>query len=440
MRIPFISKIAKPIGPTSWITIIPLLWLVLQNTKGVIFWKSDLDPSIVNQLQIEGSSFDRIILSFLLIVAFSVLYTRKDKLVPIFKNNFWLIGLLGYMLISICWTEFPFVAFKRWIRSFGTFVMIGLLVTERDPLQAGVKVLKQACYIILPVSLALVFLAPGIGTSFAPEDGITYWTGFATHKNILGQWATLGTLLFLWLLFDSTSTLKDRALHFFMLAISWVLLIGSKSTNSLALTLEGMGIFAVFVLIKSAGRFGFITIPFSVATLGSFILLAEQFLLRKPIFSSMLNLAGKDSTLTGRTGLWEYALSIGAQKAWFGHGYATFWISKWGDRARSVLGWDMYSAHNGFLDVYLQLGIIGVGFLLFYVAFAVRGVASVYRHDFRYGMLWITFLIITLFSNWAESNFGSMAQEFWFLSLLVSFNIPYQFLKIREESRIADPL
>jgi O-antigen ligase len=428
------SPTATKTTPTSWATILPVIWLVINNSKGFLFWKGTLDPAEINQSQIEGSGFDRLVLSALLIIAFYVFYSRRDRIIPIFIKNFWLFAFLGYMVLSAFWSDFPFIAFKRWVRVFGTVVMIMLLATENDPLQAGVKVLKQACFFVLPVSLVFIFALPSIGTVFSPDNGLVYWCGIATHKNMLGQWATIGMLLFLWLLFDPAATLKNRSVYFCMLALSWLLLIGCKSTTSLSISLVGIGVFTGFIFAKKTGKYGFIIVFLSATSLLFSALLATQLFLKTTFISSLLNLAGKDSTLTGRTDLWNHLIAIGSQKMWFGHGYGTFWISKLGDHTRAVLGWGMYSAHNGALDLFLQLGVVGLIFLFIYIVFALRGVFSVYCHDFRYGMLWVTFLIITLFSNYSESNFGVMAHQFWFLSLLVSFNIPKKFLKKKDVS------
>jgi O-antigen ligase len=398
-----------------------------------MFWKGSIDSSVINQVHFEGSAFDRITLSSLIVISFMIFYQRRERVLALLKKNLWLLGLLGYMLLSILWTEYPFIAFKRWTRTFGTIVMIFLLITEQNPLQAGVGVLKQACFFILPFSMILIFLFPNIGTALSPDDGITYWIGITPHKNILGQWAALGSLLFLWLLLEKNKRSWNQLIYLSMLAISWILLVGSRSITSLNLTLEGMILFILLSFARGIGKYGFITTSTIIISIGSFGALIEQLFLRKPLLNAILNLEKRDSTFTGRTFLWEHALSIGSQKMWFGHGYATFWISKWGDQARSVLGWDMYSAHNGFLDVYLQLGLVGILLTIVYIVFAARGVMSVYKYDFRYGVLWVTLLLVTLLSNLSESNFGIMADEFWFLSVLVSANIPNQFLAERRK-------
>jgi O-antigen ligase len=79
--------------------------------------------------------------------------------------------------------------------------------------------------------------------------------------------------------------------------------------------------------------------------------------------STVIQASGRDATFTGRTGIWETVLSE-SDSALLGSGYASFWL---GERLQRI--WDLYpntpllQAHNGYLEVYLNLGMIGVALL-----------------------------------------------------------------------------
>ncbi|UJB69157.1 O-antigen ligase family protein [Acaryochloris sp. 'Moss Beach'] len=77
---------------------------------------------------------------------------------------------------------------------------------------------------------------------------------------------------------------------------------------------------------------------------------------------SLLISAGKDPSLTGRTDLWVWALDDIGKRPWLGYGYGAFWqdFSSKAALIRYAAGWQVPSAHNGLLDLLLDLGILGV--------------------------------------------------------------------------------
>jgi O-antigen ligase len=81
------------------------------------------------------------------------------------------------------------------------------------------------------------------------------------------------------------------------------------------------------------------------------------------IQSTILEASGRDATLTGRTGIWETVLSEPINPL-IGSGYASFWL---GERLQRI--WAMYpntpliQAHNGYIEVYLNLGLFGLALL-----------------------------------------------------------------------------
>jgi exopolysaccharide production protein ExoQ len=76
--------------------------------------------------------------------------------------------------------------------------------------------------------------------------------------------------------------------------------------------------------------------------------------------SAVFEAAGRDATFTGRTGLWETVLQEPINPL-VGVGYANFWLGE-----RLTRFWAMYptsppiQSHNGFIEVYLNLGLIGL--------------------------------------------------------------------------------
>jgi exopolysaccharide production protein ExoQ len=132
----------------------------------------------------------------------------------------------------------------------------------------------------------------------------------------------------------------------------------------------------------------------------------------------VLNVLGKDATLTGRTDLWAAVLQQIERYPVLGHGYSAFWLG-WSGPSAAVLTavqWEVPHAHNGFLDLLLDLG--GVGLLLFAAGFgvaAVRSVATLRATRTAEGIWPLAFLTFMLFYNLTESAILQQNSVFWVL-------------------------
>jgi exopolysaccharide production protein ExoQ len=82
---------------------------------------------------------------------------------------------------------------------------------------------------------------------------------------------------------------------------------------------------------------------------------------------SLLEMIGKDPTLTGRTDLWDYVLIYIHQRPWLGWGYSAFWSPSnlASVEISEVLQWHVPQAHNGLLEMLLNAGFVGTAFFIF---------------------------------------------------------------------------
>src|SRR5262245_6929118 len=103
------------ISPTLWI---PCIWLMLVGSRPIAQWL-DLGSPLQSIDPLEGSPIDRVIFLLLIAVGLLVLWSRRISWSQIFRNNIWLTLFFLYCGVSILWSDFPFVAFKRWIKALG---------------------------------------------------------------------------------------------------------------------------------------------------------------------------------------------------------------------------------------------------------------------------------------------------------------------------------
>src|SRR5438128_579043 len=92
-----------------------------------------------------------------------------------------LIVFLLYCFISIAWSDFPFIAFKRWIKILGHPIMALIVLTEPDPKEALIRLMKRCAYVVVPVSILFSKYYPELGRGFTPWGAATR-TGITTNK------------------------------------------------------------------------------------------------------------------------------------------------------------------------------------------------------------------------------------------------------------------
>jgi O-antigen ligase len=192
----------------------------------------------------------------------------------------------------------------------------------------------------------------------------------------------------------------------------WLLRLANSATSTLCL-IVGCSIMAYALtrsVTRSPRRFAVL-----LATLVVTLLILE---LGFGLSDSIITAVGRDSTLTGRTDLWNDLLAMAANPV-LGAGYESFWL---GDRLNDI--WRLHpfrpnQAHNGYLEIYLNLGAVG---LLLVAAVMINGfrqsyqrlstapeigsfgfamwtvllAASVTEAAFKFALLWSTFLLMTL--------------------------------------------
>jgi len=175
------------------------------------------------------------------------------------------------------------------------------------------------------------------------------------------------------------------------------LVIMSRSGTALITIVLIMGATIVLNLLRRGPVLGVMT-TFGVGAV-AFAAAAAQ-TLSPGIF---LTLLGKDATLTGRTDIWAAILRQASARPWLGFGYAAFWEKTSTPAAfvRAETGWKVPSAHNGWLDMLVQLGAVGVALcaVLLAAAYAAALFRALDRRDGHWALIYLSIFLITAFSE-----------------------------------------
>ena len=239
---------------------LPLVWLVITCSRAVSQWLNIFGLPVAGAPSVEeGSPLDAWFFFALIAAGIYVLNKRQVRLSEIVRNNGWLIAFLLYCFISIAWSDFPFVAFKRWIKVLGLPIMALIVLTERYPEEAVRRLMKRCAYVIVPVSVLFIKYYPHLGREFDPWTGAPMNTGISTNKNMLGADLLILGFFFFWHLLQTWKAEKSQArrnelrlIVGFLIGIWWLFSQAHSATSFISLLIAALMV--VFVGIRSVNK------------------------------------------------------------------------------------------------------------------------------------------------------------------------------------------
>lgn len=379
----------------------------------------------------DGSLVDRLFYGMLMAIGLWVLSRRGFDWGALLRRNPWLTALLAYMALSIVWSQFPYVSFKRYIKVIGSITMAMVVLTEEHPMESMLTVIRRCLYVHLPMSIICIKYFRDIGVSW-DWSGIASWQGISTSKNVLGQVAMLGVLYFFWQIRRDWQKFRWRNLHILYLLMAVYLLKGSD--DQISLTSVSVCVFALVIFLwmqTFRSRPAFIR-PFVMTVFSAVLALIALVLVHSVVmfsadslFGKIITLFGRDITLTDRTYIWHDCYAAAAGNPLLGVGFGGFWIGRlanipWDARMTWVLG----EAHSGYVDTYLQLGFVGA-FLLAGVLFAaLPKLLDSLDDDFDFGCFRVTLFLTILLVDITESVYLRGDHHLWLILMMVIWRLP----------------
>ena len=180
----------------SWLA---LCWMVIFASRPFSAWFQSGVVYATSEGYLEGSPIDRVVSLLLILAGYVVLGRRRIALGAITRQNVWLLAFYTFCALSVLWSDFPFVAFKRWFKDFGAVVMALILLTDEDPVEAVKAAFVRCAYILVPFSVLFIRYFPDLGrTFFGYQSNRLMYVGVATHKNTLGALAFVSVVFLLW--------------------------------------------------------------------------------------------------------------------------------------------------------------------------------------------------------------------------------------------------
>lgn len=335
-------------SPVSRFEHVVLILVLLVFSEGVL-------PRLLSSGEsVDGSPILRLLWLPIYALAFAGLIWKARDMARVCIRLPFLMALLAVCALSFLWSIDPGLSMRRGLAIVMTTVA-GLYIGTRYSWQTLLRAFALTWLIVGLISLFTGLLVPSFGRMQDVHEGA--WQGLYFEKNQLGGHMARAAL------FAGFLAIMDQKYRWhwgglLLLTIALVLLSTSKS--SLLGLGVGLGILALAHWMKQGLRIGLVTLWIGVcvgSVLAAILVLAPEF---------VFGLLGRDATLTGRTDIWVALADNIEQKPWLGYGYGAFWApeSVPGNWVREALQWDAPTAHNGWIEVTIALGFVGLALLL----------------------------------------------------------------------------
>jgi exopolysaccharide production protein ExoQ len=285
-----------------------------------------------------------------------------------------LLVYVAYAGLSVLWSEWPGTTALTWLLLVITTLhglFVAAVLTWRELVRAIASALKWVVGLSLVFELAVsIFvrgpLLPGFEIPTHHYDPIVYWSrnnlidggriqGIYGSANLLAIVCLVAIIVFL---IRIAAKAPRRPLLWIWTAVAAYLLYRADSATVYLCGVAAVVVLATILLMRTATRPGSRTkfyVGYLVVGLGGAALV---WIFRDTVFE----LLGRSSDLTGRERIWAAVLQRAVERPVAGWGFASPWLPSDPHFDRWVVdhGQTVMQAHNMWIDLFMQLGIIGI--------------------------------------------------------------------------------
>ena len=404
---PMLSLIEK------WFTVFSLVFLT-----GILRWASLFVSPDAKAISINDyNPFDSINSLFqytIYAVSLFFLVARGKSTIHTARGHFliWLLPIMATM--SFIWSDFPDESLRKGIATIQTSYF-GLYFSSRFSLKQQLQILAWVFGIVAVLSLLFGLVFQSAAIEAGANAGA--FRGPFTQKNLLARVAVLGAIVFL--LNALQYSRRNKVILWIGFGINVLLILMTTSKTALLLLILVLLLLPLYRALRWKST---IAVPLVITVIifgGSIIAI---FLAN---WEAALSAVGRDASLSGRTGLWEGAIQKISERLWIGYGYQGFWRDDGG--AVDIWlsgGYKPPHAHNGFINMPLDLGLIGL--FIFLAILAVNYVRAVtcLRSGKTMIELWPIYYITFFFMyNYSENTIIEQNSIFWALLVSVALSV-----------------
>lgn len=353
-----------------------------------------------------------------LLAAYSVRATkvwRRLAVVPVP-----IIIAIVWCWLSVTWAFDPRISVRRVILL--TMVLWSCFVIVRQlGYRSTIFLVRSSLVILLIANLIAVFYYPSIAIhNFDPlgEDSLKGdWRGIMGHKNMAGLVTALTVLLFT---FDRNE--MPRLVQLAVIGVASYFLWFTSSRTSVAVC----GAALLIGFLYSWYRF-----KYRPLAIGAVVILTLVGAIVQNVYSDpFLRTLNDPAAFTGRTVIWAAMWNFYRNFPFFGAGYGSFWnigpaspINQYGS------DWllNVYEGHNGYLDLLVTIGPVGLGLVVFAaIIMPIVRLMNWRQNRAQAGALLMSVMVFAIGHNATESSLfdrDSIGQVFLMINLALIWSV-----------------
>ncbi len=405
----------------KWAIGLTIFYLILTTTRAFDFWKGNtVAESYANSWK--GNILISLLGNLVLLIIIPFLMIKFERVKERLAQNWPLALLFGYTLISCLWSEFPDIAFRRWVKIFIYFLLILNLISLPNPIQLLRKTFLFYIYIVSTLNLVMIFVSREYG--WQPYDGGVLPCGIMGHKIGLGLFCAASFFTMLW--YSSSgeiplkASIKKHAVLFVVLLAS---LIASRTMTALGGLLLASAL-ALLVYVNMRLRDPYI-VAFLILLIICTILLVfivNENIVQANLLELILKPTGKDPTFTGRTDIWSTSINFGLKNnPVFGSGFGTLFLGERSSWLQSIYGWAVWGSHSAYIETFLETGLVGLA-ILFLVLVDI--IVNIYKAVSKYRAhpaSLLSLVILLIFINFFSVDILNPTFQFYLLLFLSAY-------------------
>jgi exopolysaccharide production protein ExoQ len=357
------------------------------------------DPMSIRTIALDSSPMLALLKGVIMMVLFFLMAVRWQSVLHLLQRRKMLWLLMGWVVASCFWAPKFDYSMKLAIE-LCVVTLTAIYLAARFSMGEFLRLSAIGLGLVALINFLFCLAMPSIGIQNGMQAGA--WRGVFIQKNSMARLLFFSSLVFLSLL--AAKDPVDRSMRGWyrngLILCALMISLSQSKTALLLLILLACLVPALKVLRSSHP----IVFPLVLCT-GLITIMVS--LVAITHYEAILLALGRDPTLSGRTDLWEIMIDKILQRPWIGYGYAGFWEGKAGEsidvwyRARDMPP----HGHNGFLDLSLDIGLVGLGlFLSSYLQGVVRSFRWLKRMPIVEGVFPLLFLIALFIYNITEDS------------------------------------
>ncbi|RUR84596.1 O-antigen ligase family protein [Chlorogloeopsis fritschii PCC 9212] len=365
------------------------------------------------------------------IVAFLIVL-RWKKFVYVATRDIPLLLLFGMVAISGLWSAFPeltSITFKAMLRT----ILFGMYLATRYNIKEQIRLLTWVFGITTLCSLIFSLALPSYGIY---SNGA--WRGIFPYKNHLAVHMVLSAMLFMFAGFNKS---KLRWIAWIGLAIATALVFLSLSKGGYVIFVTALYLLPLHKFVKQQYKSRAILLfsALAISTIISLLILTNE----KTI---LVNVLGKDTELNGRTPIWMLCIEQALKRPWLGYGISGFWGSNqsiviqrttWAGNHLSIHEFQKFNSHNGYIEIFLQLGFLGLSIYLLNFFNTLFRVIYIWMATATLESFWMfQTLIIMLLYNFSDSGGILSRGTIWIMYVSISLSSAVWLKRIKNNHQL----